>query len=82
MENTEENAQILSAFCWSCGIIAPEDLMYTGLEVGDKILILRDGEWKRDMVTSLEEGVILQKGVGLLKVDKWVKLNKENNDNK
>jgi Mor family transcriptional regulator len=77
LPNTDENAALLSAFCWSCGIVSPEDLVYGGLEVGEKILILRDGEWKKDTVMSIEEGVVLQKEIGLRKTDKWVKLNTE-----
>lgn len=74
VKNTADNAQLLSALCYSCGLVAPEDLVYGELVVGDKILILTDGEWVKNTVTKTDEGVELQKGIGLRKTDKWIKL--------
>ena len=77
IKNTEENARLLSALCSSCEIVSPEDLVYVGLDVGDKILIQREGEWVKDVVTKTEEGIELQNEIGLAKTDKWIKLNNE-----
>jgi hypothetical protein len=75
VENTSENAQLLSALCASIGLVAPQDLLYTAdLQVGDKIMIAEDGEWKTKTITSTDEGICINKGIGLLKLDKWIKL--------
>ena len=56
-----------------------EDLLYDAdLEVGDKILLMIDGEPKTRTIASVDKGITLGREVGLLKLDKWIKLpNKE-----
>lgn len=74
LKSSAENAQILDMVFCSVGIVSPQDLVYSGLEVGDKIMIFRNNGWKKDEVTDTTEGIVLHKGVGLLKTDKWIKL--------
>lgn len=77
LENTPSNAQLLTALCASIGLVAPQDLLYEAdLEVGDKILIDIDGEWKTKQIMGKEKGFTMSKEVGLLKLDKWIKLPK------
>ena len=76
MANTADNAVKVSMVYDVLGIALPYEVAYeTGLEVGDKINILLDGELKVKAVTSIDErGVFLGKSVGyLLKADKWFK---------
>lgn len=78
LDNTIENARLLTAFCESLGLVAPQDMLFTDeLKVGDKILIAIDGEWKTRTIMSTEEGVCISKGVGVTKFDKWIKLPKK-----
>lgn len=75
LKNTEENTAILSALFDVVGIVTPQDLLYTAaVEVGDKIKVWDEDKFKVKTVTSLEDGVVLSGGVGLLKVDKWFKV--------
>lgn len=76
LKNTERNAQILDMLFMSVGLVSPQDLVYSGLEVGDKITIFRNGKWEKDVVTDIECGVLLSKEIGLLKTDKWIKSEK------
>lgn len=77
LENTPSNAQLLTALCASIGLVAPQDLLYEAdLEVGDKILIDIDGEWKTKQIMGKDKGYTMSKEVGLLKLDKWIKLPK------
>jgi len=56
----------------------PQDVLYEAdLKIGDKILIFVDGSWKRKTITELENGICINKGVGLMKYDKWIKLDDE-----
>lgn len=81
LENTAANAQLLSALCVSVGLVAPQDLLYTAdLKVGDKILLAVDGEWKTQTITEVEDGICVNKGIGLLKLDKWIKLPTKDKD--
>ena len=75
LKNTEENTAILSALFDVVGIVTPQDLLYTAaVEVGDKVKVWDEDKFKVKTVTSLEDGVVLSGGVGLLKVDKWFKV--------
>ena len=77
LANSAENAQLLTALCASIGLVAPQDLLYEAdLKVGDKILIDIDGEWKTRQIMGDEKGFTLSKEIGLLKLDKWIKLPK------
>ena len=77
LPNTAENAQLLSALCESINLVAPQDLLYEAdLKVGDKILICIEGEWKTRQIMGAEKGYTMSKEVGLLKLDKWIKLPK------
>ena len=59
----------------SIGLVAPQDMLFTAdLEVGDIILIMLEGEWRKRTVMSTDEGVCISKGIGLTKHDKWVKI--------
>ena len=74
LENTEHNARVLCMVYEQVGIVTPQDLLYEAdLKVGDKILILIDGELKTRTISSTEKGITLGKQVGLLKLDKWIK---------
>lgn len=75
LPNTAENASILSALHASTGLCAPQDVLYEAdLKIGDKILIFVDDSWKRKTITELENGICINNGIGLLKYDKWIKL--------
>lgn len=72
LKNTPHNAQILTCMFDVCGLVAPQDLLYeTDLKVGDKIVLLYDGELKNRTISKVEGGVELGRNVGLLKTDKW-----------
>lgn len=76
LPNTKENAQVLTALCASIGLVAPQDLLYEAdLKVGDKIMIMVDNEWKTETISQTDEGICVGKEIGLLKMDKWIKLN-------
>ena len=78
LENTAHNAQVLCMVYAQVGIVAPQDLLYEAdLEAGDRILLDVDGELKTHTVASTEKGITLGKEVGLLKLDKWIKLPKK-----
>ena len=78
LTNTVENARLLTALCSSIGLVAPQDLLYKAdLEVGDKIMLAIDGEWKTRTIMSTEEGICISKGIGITKFDKWIKLPKK-----
>lgn len=73
--NSAKNAQILSCVCASVGLVAPQDLLYEAdLQVGDFILIFVDGDWKKQQIKGIENGITLSREIGLLKLDKWIKL--------
>ena len=75
LENTAENAQLLTALFESVGLIAPQDLLYKAdLKVEDKILIMIDGEWKKRQIMDTSEGICLSKQIGITKLDKWIKI--------
>lgn len=78
LENTEFNATALCMVYDSLDITVPQDILYgTGLQVGDKIAIMLDGELKTKIVTAIDKGVFLGKSTGyLLKHDKWFKIEK------
>lgn len=75
LQNTAENANLLSILCEVVGLTAPQDALYEHtLKVGDKISVLIDGEMCKRTVSDIEHGVCVGRGVGLLKLDKWYKL--------
>ena len=60
------------------GIVAPQDLLYEAdLQVGDRVMVSVNGELKTQTVASVDRGIILGKEIGLLKLDKWIKLPKK-----
>lgn len=81
LPNTAHNARVLTCVFESCGLIAPQDLLFeSDLVPGDVILVYFDGKLRRKTVASVESGVILGKEVGLLKTDKWILAPKKNTD--
>ena len=73
LENTAHNARVLTCVFESCGIVAPQDLLYeSDLVPGDVILLYERGAFHRKTVASTEMGVVLGKEIGLLKTDKWI----------
>lgn len=79
LKNTAHVARVLTAVCESIGLVAPQDLLYDAdVKIGDKIMISIDGEWKTKEITQIEEGICINKGEGLLKLDKWIKLEPKN----
>lgn len=83
LENTAHNAQVLCMVYNQVGIVAPQDLLYEAdLEPGDRILLDVDGELKTRTVASTDQGITLGKEVGLLKLDKWIKLPKKDTTSK
>lgn len=59
-------------------IVAPQDLLYdAGLKEGDVIILDVDGELKRRTIISTNRGITMGKKVGILKLDKWIKLPKK-----
>ena len=78
LENTAHNARVLCMVYAQVGIVAPQDLLYEAdLQVGDRIMVDVGGELKTQVVSSVEKGIILGKEIGLLKLDKWIKLPKK-----
>lgn len=78
LENTAHNARVLCMVYAQVGVVAPQDLLYEAdLQVGDRIMVDVDGELKTQVVSSVEKGIILGKEIGLLKLDKWIKLPKK-----
>lgn len=78
LENTAYNAAVLCMVYSQVGIIAPQDLLYEAdLKEGDAILLDVDGELKRRIIISTKRGITMGKEVGLLKLDKWIKLPKK-----
>lgn len=78
LENTAYNAAVLCMVYSQVGIIAPQDLLYEAdLKEGDSILLDVDGELKRRIIISTNRGITMGKEVGLLKLDKWIKLPKK-----
>lgn len=81
LKNTPHNAQVLTMVYSQVDLVAPQDLLYEAdLEVGDKILIDIDGELKTRTIASVTKGITLGKEIGLLKLDKWIKLPKKLNN--
>lgn len=79
LSNTCEHAQVLTALCESVGLAAPQDVLYVAdLTVGDKIMLAVDGEWKTKTIMQIDKGICIEKEIGLLKLDKWIKLPKKN----
>lgn len=78
LENTAHNARVLCMVYDQVGVVAPQDLLYEAdLQVGDRIMVAVDGELKQQVVASVEQGIVLGKEIGLLKLDKWIKLPKK-----
>lgn len=78
LENTAHNARVLCMVYDQVGVVAPQDLLYEAdLQVGDRIMVAVDGELKQQVVSSVERGIVLGKEIGLLKLDKWIKLPKK-----
>lgn len=83
LENTAHNARVLCMVYDQVGIVAPQDLLYEAdLQVGDRIMISVNGEMKTQTVCSVEQGITLGKEIGLLKLDKWIKLPKKETKDK
>lgn len=83
LENTAHNARVLCMVYDQVGVVAPQDLLYEAdLQVGDRIMVAVDGELKTQMVSSVERGIVLGKEIGLLKLDKWIKLPKKETKDK
>ena len=83
LENTAHNARVLCMVYEQVGIVAPQDLLYEAdLQVGDRIMISVNGELKVQTVASVEHGIVLGKNIGLLKLDKWIKLPKKESKTK
>lgn len=81
LENTAHNARVLCMVYDQVGIVAPQDLLYEAdLQVGDRIMISVNGELKTQTVASVDKGIVLGKEIGLLKLDKWIKLPKKEKD--
>ena len=73
LPNTAHNARVLTCVYESCGLIAPQDLLFeSDLKVGDVILVYFEGKLLRKTVASVECGVVLGREVGLRKTDKWI----------
>ena len=71
--NTVENVNIINCLFSAVDLYAPQDILWDGVEVGDKILILLD-KWSKKEITAIdEEGIFFGREV-LLKSDKWIKL--------
>lgn len=82
LENTSHNARVLCMVYEQVGIVAPQDLLYEAdLEVGDRIMVSVNGELKQQIVASVDKGITLGKEIGLLKLDKWIKLPKKEANN-
>lgn len=78
LENTAHNARVLCMVYDQVGIVAPQDLLYEAdLQVGDRIMVSVNGELKTQTVSSVDKGIVLGKEIGLLKLDKWIKLPKK-----
>lgn len=78
LKNTAHNARVLCMVYDQVGVVAPQDLLYEAdLQVGDRIMVAVDGELKQQVVASVEQGIVLGKEIGLLKLDKWIKLPKK-----
>ena len=78
LKNTAHNARILSMVYTQVGIVPPQDLLFEAdLQVGDRILIDLDGELKTRTISSVDKGILMGKEIGLLKLDKWIKLPKK-----
>lgn len=82
--NSAHNAQVITCVFESCGLVAPQDVLYEAdLKVGDVILLMIDGELKRRTIAKVHQGIEVGKEVGLLKTDKWIKAPiKENKEEK
>jgi hypothetical protein len=78
LENTAHNARVLNMVYAQVGLVTPQDLLFEAdLQVGDRILIDIDGELKTRTIASVDKGITLGRDVGLLKLDKWIKLPKK-----
>ena len=81
LPNTAHNARVLTCVYESCGLIAPQDLLFeSDLVPGDVILVYFEGKLRRKTVANVDKGVILGKEVGLLKTDKWILAPKKETD--
>lgn len=78
LANTAHNARVLCMVYDAVGIVTPHELLYEAdLQVGDRILLFVEGELRTRTIASVDRGIILGKEVGLLKLDKWIKLPKK-----
>ena len=78
LENTAHNAKVLCMVYAQVGLVAPHDLLFEAdLEVGDRILLFDGGNFVTRTISSVDKGIVLGKDVGLLKLDKWIKLPKK-----
>jgi hypothetical protein len=75
VKSGSHNASVLSALCASIDLVAPQDMLYEAdLKVGDKILLYNDGRWTTKTITSTDEGIEYGRGIGVMKFDKWLKV--------
>jgi len=78
LANTAENAQILTMMFDIVGLVPPQDLCYNAdLKVGDKIKVFYDGGFHRKTVANVDREIILGREEGLLKLDRWLKIETE-----
>ena len=74
LENNAHNARVITCVFGNCGIIPPQDCLYDcDLNAGDVILVMYDGKMCRRTVNNHDREVVLGKGIGLMKTDKWIK---------
>lgn len=77
LKNTAHNAQVLTMVYDAVGVVAPQDLLYEAdLQVGDKIMLMIDGELRVRTIASVTQGITVGKEIGLLKLDRWYKIEK------
>lgn len=75
--NNAYNVKVLDCLCGTVGLYAPNDLLFTNeLQVNDKIKILLNEKWVVKTITDTEFGICYGKGIGVLKFDKWYKIEK------
>ena len=77
LKNSANNARIIGMVYEAVGIVLPQDMLYEAdLKVGDKIMLMIDGELHKRTIASVEKGIVLGKEVGLKKRDNWFKIEK------
>ena len=75
LENSAENANVLSCVMNAAGIMPPQSQLYSDdLKVGDRIYLFDPirSEWVYKDITSVDKGVEINGGVGLYKNDTFI----------